>query len=100
MVVFVPSATVTVSGSEPVVVKVSVMSAGKVVSSTSTVASPTGMSVAVQSPLASVVTVVGLPSTSVTTTSTPAMPASPASCTPFPLVSSNTVPDTSPTAGA
>ncbi len=100
MVVFVPSTTVTVSGSEPVVVKVSVMSAGKVVSSTSTVASPNATSFNVQSPLASVVTVTGVPFASVTTTSTPAIPSSHASCTPSPLVSSNTVPVNSAVTGA
>ena len=91
-----PSSTVTVSGSEPVVVKVSLISSGKVVSSTSTVASPTGISGAIQVPSGPVVTVVILPSASVITTSTPGIPGSLGPCTPSPSKSSNTTPDKSP----
>nr|WP_161804618.1 hypothetical protein [Lacinutrix himadriensis] len=54
-------------------------SVGKVDSSTLTVASPTGMSVAVHVPSDPVVTVTGLLFTSVIITSTPAIPSSPGS---------------------
>ena len=55
------------------------------------VASPPGK-VIVQSPFASVITIVTIPFTSVISTLTFGIPCSPASCTPLPFTSSYTVP--------
>ena len=88
-----PAVTNTVSGSEPAVV--STEPSSNVVSSTSITVSPAG-TVAVQSPLASVVTVCSTLFTSVITTSTPGKPSSPASWIPLLFSSLYTVPVITP----